>query len=299
MKITENLKRQKNASYEDVAYLEHNNGELYARVWRSLSGGPLQGIGIVDVHGGAWSSLDRTSGDFYNEFLCSMGATVISLDFRCGPKYHHPTAVRDVCAGVRWVRINASKLKIEETQIFSIGSSSGGHIALMAALNPALSVDPAIKLNGFDSIEDVNKVDASVIGVGVFWAPVDPLKRFLYAKSLRTEHGHRLARYTEAYFVNKEMMKEASIPRLINTGAYANLPPIFFAEAEHDQNVPSSIVNDLCDAFANANGLLSRKLYGGAQHGFGQEDGIQAREFLLDLATWMWKTSNSTSLPPG
>ncbi len=299
MKITENLKRQKNASYEDVAYLEHNNGELYARVWRSLSGGPLQGIGIVDVHGGAWSSLDRTSGDFYNEFLCSMGATVISLDFRCGPKYHHPTAVRDVCAGVRWVRINASKLKIEETQIFSIGSSSGGHIALMAALNPALSVDPAIKLNGFDSIEDVNKVDASVIGVGVFWAPVDPLKRFLYAKSLRTEHGHRLARYTEAYFVNKEMMKEASIPRLINTGAYANLPPIFFAEAEHDQNVPSSIVNDLCDAFANANGLLSRKLYGGAQHGFGQEDGIQAREFLLDLATWMRKTSNSTSLPPG
>ena len=194
MKITENLKRQKNASYEDVAYLEHNNGELYARVWRSLSGGPLQGIGIVDVHGGAWSSLDRTSGDFYNEFLCSMGATVISLDFRCGPKYHHPTAVRDVCAGVRWVRINASKLKIEETQIFSIGSSSGGHIALMAALNPALSVDPAIKLNGFDSIEDVNKVDASVIGVGVFWAPVDPLKRFLYAKSLRTEHGHRLAK---------------------------------------------------------------------------------------------------------
>jgi len=299
VKITENLKRQKNASYEDVAYLEHNNGELYARVWRSLSGGPLQGIGIVDVHGGAWSSLDRTSGDFYNEFLCSMGATVISLDFRCGPKYHHPTAVRDVCAGVRWVRINASKLKIEETQIFSIGSSSGGHIALMAALNPALSVDPAIKLNGFDSIEDVNKVDASVIGVGVFWAPVDPLKRFLYAKSLRTEHGHRLARYTEAYFVNKEMMKEASIPRLINTGAYANLPPIFFAEAEHDQNVPSSIVNDLCDAFANANGLLSRKLYGGTQHGFGQEDGIQAREFLLDLATWMWKTSNSTSLPPG
>lgn len=299
MKITENLKRQKNASYEDVAYLKHNNGELYARVWRSLSGGPLQGIGIVDVHGGAWSSLDRTSGDFYNEFLCSMGATVISLDFRCGPKYHHPTAVRDVCAGVRWVRINASKLKIEETQIFSIGSSSGGHIALMAALNPALSVDPAIKLNGFDSIEDVNKVDASVIGVGVFWAPVDPLKRFLYAKSLRTEHGHRLARYTEAYFVNKEMMKEASIPRLINTGAYANLPPIFFAEAEHDQNVPSSIVNDLCDAFANANGLLSRKLYGGAQHGFGQEDGIQAREFLLDLATWMRKTSNSTSLPPG
>ena len=106
MKITENLKRQKNASYEDVAYLKHNSGELYARVWRSLSGGPLQGIGIVDVHGGAWSSLDRTSGDFYNEFLCSMGATVISLDFRCGPKYQHPTAVRDVCAGVRWVRIH-------------------------------------------------------------------------------------------------------------------------------------------------------------------------------------------------
>ncbi|MCH1615588.1 MAG: alpha/beta hydrolase [Acidimicrobiales bacterium] len=299
MKITENLKRQKNASYEDVAYLKHNSGELYARVWRSLSGGPLQGIGIVDVHGGAWSSLDRTSGDFYNEFLCSMGATVISLDFRCGPKYQHPTAVRDVCAGVRWVRIHASKLKIEETQIFSIGSSSGGHIALMAALNPALSLDPTIELNGLDSTEGIDKVDASVIGVGVFWAPVDPLKRFLYAESLRTEHGNRLARYTEAYFGNKEMMKEASIPRLINTGAYANLPPIFFAEAEHDQNVPSSIVNDLCDAFANANGLVSRKLYGGAQHGFGQHDGIQAREFLLDLATWMRKTSNSTSLPPG
>ena len=295
MKITEHLKHKTNASYEDVVYLEHKNGELFARIWRSLRGGPLQGIGIIDVHGGAWSSLDRTSGDFYNQFLCSMGATVISLDFRCGPKYHHPTAVRDVCAGVRWVRMHASSLKIEETQIFSIGSSSGGHLALLAALNPALSVDPTIKLNGFDSIEDIDKIDASVIGVGVFWAPVDPLKRFLYAESLRTEHGNRLTRNTEAYFVSKEVMKEASIPRLISKGAYTNLPPIFFAEAEHDRNVPSSIVDDLCDAFANANGLVSRKLYGGAHHGFGQQDGIRAREFLLDLAIWMRKTSNSTS----
>ena len=297
MKITENLEDHTNVSYEDVAYLKHNNGELYARIWRSLNGGPLQGVGIVDVHGGAWSALDRTSGDFYNQVLCSMGATVISLDFRCGPKYHHPTAVRDVCDGVRWVRMHASELKIKQTQIVSIGSSSGGHIALMAALNPTLSVDPTIELNGFNSIEDINAVDASVIGVGVFWAPVDPLKRFLYAEKLRTEHGNRLTSNTEAYFVDKETMKEASIPRLINKGSYTNLPPIFFAEAEHDRNVPSVIVNDLCDAYANANGFVSRRLYGGTQHGFGQQDGTKAREFLLDLAMWISQTSNSASHP--
>ena len=297
MKVTENLEEHTNVSYEDVAYLKHNNGELYARLWRSLNCGPLQGISIVDVHGGAWSDLDRTSGDFYNRFLCSMGATVISLDFRCGPKYHHPTAVRDVCAGVRWVRMHASELKIRQRHILSIGSSSGGHIALMAALNPKLPVDPTIKLNGLNSIEVINRVDASVIGVGVFWAPVDPLKRFLYAESLTTEHGNRLARNTKAYFVDEEAMKEASIPRLVNKGAYTNLPPIFFAEAEHDRNVPSAIVDNLCDAYSNANGFVSRKLYGGTQHGFGQQDGTQAREFLLDLARWISKTSNSVSHP--
>ena len=88
----------------DVAFARPGGLELLARVYRPRgeAAGPLPAI--VDVHGGAWSRLDRTSGALYGRGLAACGLVVVAVDFRMGPDHKHPAASADVAAGVRWLR---------------------------------------------------------------------------------------------------------------------------------------------------------------------------------------------------
>ncbi|MEZ5263929.1 MAG: alpha/beta hydrolase fold domain-containing protein [Acidimicrobiales bacterium] len=70
-----------------------------------------------------------------------------------------PAGSQDVAAAVAWVATHADELGVDPGRIALIGSSSGGHLALYAAL----------------TMIDVR-------WVGAFWPPTDPLGRYRYAQ---------------------------------------------------------------------------------------------------------------------
>ena len=88
------------------------------------------------VHGGAWTSNDRLSPAVLCRELASAGHTVFSLDFRDGRDGKHPCAVQDITAGIRCIRSRADEFGIDPARIGLVGSSSGGHLALLAAIQP-------------------------------------------------------------------------------------------------------------------------------------------------------------------
>ncbi|HEY8537437.1 MAG TPA: alpha/beta hydrolase, partial [Steroidobacteraceae bacterium] len=118
----------------DVTYAQADGLQLRARIYRPKTQGPLPAI--VDVHGGAWSSGDRNAGRVYDHALASAGLFVFAIDFRQAPAFQHPAANRDIAKAVRYLRSHAEDLQIEADTIGLVGSSSGGHLAMLAALLP-------------------------------------------------------------------------------------------------------------------------------------------------------------------
>ena len=80
---------------EDV---EYQKGML-ARLYRPSGAGPFPAA--LQVHGGAWTSKDRTDNDFMAKVLAESGIFVASIDFRMPPVAPHPGSAQDINLGIR------------------------------------------------------------------------------------------------------------------------------------------------------------------------------------------------------
>src|SRR5258708_38313048 len=97
----------------DAPFARPGGLELLARIYRPKGEAELPLAALVDVHGGAWSRNDRTSGAVHCRGLAAAGLLVVSLDFRQGSAHKHPAASADVAAGVRYLRAHARRLRPE------------------------------------------------------------------------------------------------------------------------------------------------------------------------------------------
>src|SRR5216117_2771219 len=120
----------------DVSFARPEGTELQARIYRPKGERDGQLAALVDVHGGAWSRGDRTTGVHHGRALAASGLVVVSLDFRQGSEHKHPAGSADVAAGVRYVRAHARRLGVDPRRIALVGSSSGGQLAVLAGLKP-------------------------------------------------------------------------------------------------------------------------------------------------------------------
>src|SRR5687767_1687730 len=104
--------------------------DLQARVYTPAASLRTEryGAAVVDVHGGAWNSQDRTLGARYCEAVAAAGFTVVAVDFRDGRTARHPAGSDDVVAAVGWVRGQAEVLDIDPERVALMGSSSGGQL---------------------------------------------------------------------------------------------------------------------------------------------------------------------------
>src|ERR1700739_4174302 len=123
---------------EDV---EYQKGML-ARLYRPSGTGPFPAA--VQVHGGAWTSKDRTDNDFMAKALAGSGIFVASIDFRMPPGATHPGSIQDINLGIRWLKANAREFKSRSEWVGSWGTSSGGHQVLFAAMRALNSTYSAL-----------------------------------------------------------------------------------------------------------------------------------------------------------
>ncbi len=272
----------------DVPYLRHGEDELLARVWQPAVRISNRRVAIVDVHGGAWCDNDRRFGKRYDIVLASCGVVVVAIDFRCGASGPHPAGSTDVATAVRWVRANAAELGVDPDLILSVGSSSGGHLAWLAALGPR-HIDPApageIMVEG--SWVPAGEGNDGVLGVEAFWPPLDPLARYRYASGLDTDHGRRLVANTEAYFGGEEAMAEASVAHTVRSGHHSRLPKVLLVVPENDLNVPPAITDEAAAVYREAGGDIEVRDYPGVGHGFGHLDTEQTPQFDADVLEWV------------
>ncbi len=266
----------------DVVWGHPADLDLKATIYRPVAKSAAPLPVLVDVHGGAWGSLDRTGDALYASELARGGVLVVSIDFRQSPQFQHPAGSADVTAAVRYVRLNAKALGADPDRIGLIGSSSGGHLALLAALRPDAPQHkgtPIADASGKFAAHD--DISASVDYVVAMWPVSDPAARYRYAKRAGIA---RLAELTEKYFPSDGAMWDASIPRIVTSGEAKSLPPILVVQPGDDSNIPQDMTFDLLHAWQARGGRVDYLFYPGQPHAFGHRPSEATTDLIAAIA---------------
>jgi acetyl esterase/lipase len=263
----------------DAPFARPDGVELLARVYRPR-GEPERPLGaLVYVHGGAWARQDRTADAILCRALAASGLVVVALDFRQAPDHRYPAAVADVAAGVRYVRAHAGRLGADPARIGLLGSSSGGHLALLHAVRPAAPEHAGTPIVRPDGSLGPPAGEASVAFVVALYPVADPLARYRYALSRQDEppppsgfDAKRLVASHRAFFADEAAMAAASVTGLVAAGQATALPPTWVAQPELDDNVPAAITEAFVQAYQRAGGRVERARFPGARHSFIQQE---------------------------
>lgn len=85
---------------------------------------------VLVLPGGGYQNLSMDhEGLQVAKWLNGYGITAFVLQYRLGPKYHHPIEMNDALRAMRMIRAHAMEYKIDGNRIGIWGFSAGGHLA--------------------------------------------------------------------------------------------------------------------------------------------------------------------------
>jgi acetyl esterase/lipase len=223
----------------DIEYLRHGGRGLKLRLFRPAGQGPFKCV--VDLHGGAWTKGDLNESQGRGEAMAKAGLALAALDFRHAED-GYPASLVDANYAIRWLKANAAELKLAGARIGISGNSSGGHLAMLAAMRPADPRYAAIPLTSGSA-----PADARVAAVCTLWPVINPLSRYRYAK--RALAGPNppawpagIPERHDTYWKNEAAMADGNPMLALEKGEKVETPPALWIQGRPDP------VHDYLDA---------------------------------------------------
>ena len=256
---------------EDVEYVRHGSTPLLARLFKPRGDGPF--ALVVELHGGAWCRGDRLNDTPMNEALAKTGVVVASLDFRMPPVASYPGSMVDINYGIRWVKARAEALRSRPDMVGVMGTSSGGHQAMLAGMRPKDPRYAALPLPAGSPA-----VDASVRAVVMCWPVIDPLGRYQYAKKLKEagkpypEIVDRVLPCHDQYWQTEEAQAEGSPLRALERGERVEMPAAVAIQGTNDAAHPRPNLDRFVELYRKAGGHVEVELLEGQSEGFMTRD---------------------------
>ncbi|MBT3549716.1 MAG: alpha/beta hydrolase [Rhodospirillaceae bacterium] len=219
-----------NFTNQDFTYINHGERAMNLRLVRPAGDATVPAI--IDLHGGAWNNSGPESCQERGEVLAASGIAAAALQFRHGPD-RYPSTLEDINYAVRWMKANASELGIDAARIGIAGQSSGGHLAMLAAMRPSDARYGALELEGGTSI------DASIACVGMMWPVINPLSRYRYAKGLNAsaeppKWSAHIPGAHDTYWVTEDAMREGNPMLALERGEAVETPPALWIQGRPD-----------------------------------------------------------------
>jgi acetyl esterase/lipase len=180
-------------------------------------------------------------------WLNNLGVSAFMLEYRLGPRYHHPVELGDAARGLRWVRQHAAEYGYDPHRIGIWGFSAGGHLASTLATH----FDGGHPLNQ-DGVERVSSRPDFLI---LAYAVIDPIG-------------------PGAVDSFKNLLGDNADPKLVeemsnDLHVTAETPPTFMVQTGTDEIVyPENSVNFYL-ALRKAGVPAELHIYQTGHHGFG------------------------------
>lgn len=146
-------------------------GPLSIRIFEPPAGTADTRAAILLIHGGGWNTGTASWMDSDAAPYAALGMVALSLDYRLsnGSTATPFDALADVRAAIRWIRAEATRLRINPARIAVLGESAGGHLAASAAIlsepygseisakpNLLILSSPAISVAQLDSFQKLS-----------------------------------------------------------------------------------------------------------------------------------------------
>ena len=210
--------------------------------------GTSNGAGVLLIHGGGWTSGDRSQLRGYGILLGRIGYTCVACEYRLAPASKWPAQIHDVKAALRWMRASARDLGIDPHKIAVSGNSAGGHLSLMVAGTPNL---PEFEGDGGNP-----GVGTDVAACIAFYAPA-----LLYTpRRVLPEQLDFL--FGQGY---SEATAQGASPI---TYAASSFPPTCLITGTNDELVPYEASFRMFQALSDAGAKAELHAYEGLPHGF-------------------------------
>jgi acetyl esterase/lipase len=122
--------------HQNVAYGVVNGETLLLDVYEPDNIGGKPRPAVILIHGGAWSSFDKSTMHPLAHFLALAGFVAVPVDYRL---FHDdanrwPSQLDDVQRAVRWFRANAATYHADPNHVGAYGHSAGGQLALLLGM---------------------------------------------------------------------------------------------------------------------------------------------------------------------
>jgi acetyl esterase/lipase len=262
-------------SETDVTFRSHEHGTLVATLYRPAAAAIAA---VVEVHGGAWTSGDRTMNVAIARHLAANGIAVLSLDFRMPPQAAYPLTVTDIAAGIRWMKAHAADAGTVAARVGLLGTSSGGHLALLAALRPHDERYAGTQAPGEPDIA----VDFAVLG----WPVSDPLARY---RMVQERANTRLMEAHHAFWPGEDAMAEGSPFDIVTRGDAQRLPSLLILQGTNDDNLTADMQHRFVEAYRAKGGRVELAIFDGEPHGFIARDPASAasRDALVRMTAFI------------
>jgi len=230
-----------------------------------LPEGPGPYATVILVHGGGWIAGDKL-GDTKPMLapLTQAGFAWFSINYRLAPQYRYPACLDDVYTAIRWVKAHAAEYHLDPARIALLGTSAGGQLVEMAAVQ--------------------GPPDTRVAAVVPFFGPSD-----LVAQTIARGGLHR--DLTSLFGVTKmdtptiATLRAASPLNFVHPG----LPPFLLIHGTADKVVPyeqSVALNARLKAAGDISDLITVE---GGSHAMGNWNKV-APGFKTEVISWLRKT---------
>jgi len=116
----------------DVVYTKVNGWEGKLDLYLPPTGGTASSL-VINIHGGGWNKGTKESQGGFSPFF-KEGYAVANIEYRLTAAATAPAAIEDTRCALIYLINNAKTFNIDVSKIVIMGTSAGGHLALMGGL---------------------------------------------------------------------------------------------------------------------------------------------------------------------
>ena len=129
--VFSSVKHDRNVSYTDPAKGSRN----FLDVYYPENTETVKDV-LVFIHGGSWNSGKKDSYWWLGRNFAKKNVVEVNINYSLSPGYQYEQMATDCAAALKWVSNNISKYGGNNTRIFVMGHSAGGHLASLIDSDP-------------------------------------------------------------------------------------------------------------------------------------------------------------------
>ena len=248
----------------EIDYLVREGVSLRARLYIPRGDGPFPAY--VDAHGGAWVKGSYAGNDPINRIVAAGGVVIMAVGYTLPPNGTYPASVADLNYAVRWLKLNAAQYKTRPAMVGLMGTSAGGHLAVLAGIKPRDKRYAALPLIGGE------RINASVSSIIALWPVICPYTRMIENKerqargdtSMAHRNGGGFAQM--AYWLTDEAMIDGSPMLALERGDKVETPDILYIQAVGDVLHAVHNMDRFIAGYRRAGGSVETELLEGDEH---------------------------------